>query len=162
MLSLYKKGEIQIDYYAFMNRVSMMNGVDRVNINPTTLEIINVIAGAKSDFENVKINISNQSAADVYRVGNNILIQFSEMSLQSKIIFTCEQILDITKKWREMVNNEKNEENINPYKKKFDLRRVNALKKRQPTIKQGFDECGIIPMSEISNEKRKKNSAPSM
>ena len=58
-----------------------------------------------------------------------------------------------------MVYNEKYKENIiiNPDKKNFDPRRVNALKRRQPTIKQGLDECGIIPMSEISNEKRKKN-----
>ena len=95
MLNLYKKGDIQIDYNASMNRLSMLNGNDWVSINPTALEIINVIAGAKSIFENVKINISNLSEADVYRVDKHILIQFSGKSLQSKIVFTCDQIQEL-------------------------------------------------------------------
>ena len=152
MLNLYKKGDVQIDYNASMNRLSMMNGTDWVSINPTTLEIINVIAGAESDFENVKINISNQSTADVYRVANYIVILFSGKSLQSKIMLKVDQIQDITRNWREMVNDEKSK----------DTKKINALKRRQPTIKQGLDECGTVPMSEIGIEKRKKYTAPTM
>ena len=50
-----KKGDIQVDYNASMNRLSMLNGNDWVSITPTALDIINVIAGSKSIFENVKI-----------------------------------------------------------------------------------------------------------
>ena len=162
MLNLYKKGEIQIDYNASMNRLSMLKGNDWVSITPTALDIINVIAGSKSIFENVKINMSNLSEADVIRLENQILIQFSGRSLQSKVVFTCDQIHEITKKFREMTIDGNNKEELSTLanKKNSDPRKGNGLKRKQPTIRQGFDVCGgMMPPSDVTIEKRKKNLA---